>query len=61
MKTRWKDNFEYFALEQQFSTCYVLEEEEKFVEEEAATKDNKEGGGDDVKNDWDNGLETTRS
>jgi hypothetical protein len=52
MTTRWKDNFNNFAIEQCFSTCYVLEVEEKFVEVEVEIKDNIEGGEDELRDDW---------
>ena len=50
-----------FAMEQWFSTCSVLEIEEKFVEDEAAMGERGiQGGDDDERNDWDNGLATSR-
>jgi hypothetical protein len=47
--------------DQWFSTCPVREIEEKFMEDGAVTGDQEiEGGDDDERNDWDNGLATTR-
>ena len=61
IRTRWKEIFVHFATEQWFSTCSVLEIEERFVEDEAATGERGiQGGDDDERNDWDNGIGTSR-
>ena len=61
IRTRWKEKFVHFAMEQWFSTWSILEIEEKLVEDEAATGEQGiQGGVDDERNDWDNGLVTTR-
>src|SRR6185312_9528267 len=50
MRTRWKGKFVYFAMEQYFSTCSVLEIERKIREDEAAMGQRGiEGGDNDVK------------
>ena len=50
MRTRWKGKFVRFAIEQCFSTRYVLEIERKICEDEAAMGQRGiEGGDDDVK------------
>ena len=36
MRTRWKEKFVHFAMEQCFSTCSILEIERKIREDEAA-------------------------
>ena len=41
-------------MEQQFSTCSVLEFIEKIMEDDAVIKENMEGGEDE--NNWDGGL-----
>ena len=50
IRTRWKEKFVYFAMEQCFSTGSVLEIERKIHEDEAAMGQRGiEGGNDDVK------------
>jgi predicted aconitase len=49
MTTRWKDNFNNFAMELLFSTYSVLEVEEKLVEDEPVVRDNMEGGEDEMR------------
>ena len=50
MRTRWKEKFVHFVMEQCFSTCSILEIERKNHEDEAATGQREiEGGDDDVK------------
>ena len=50
MRTRWKEKFVHFAIEQCFSTGSVLEIERKIREYEAAMRQRGiEGGDDDVK------------
>ena len=50
MRTRWKGKSVHFAMEQCFSTHYVLEIERKIHEDEAAMGQRGiEGGDDDVK------------
>ena len=50
MRTRWKEKFVHFAMEQWFSTCSVLKIERKISEDEAAMgQQGIEGGDDDVK------------
>ena len=50
IRTRWKEKFVHFAMEQCFSTGYVLEIGRKIREDEAAMgQQGIEGGDDDVK------------
>ena len=50
IRTRWKEKFVHFAMEQCFNTCSVLEIERKIREDEAAMGQREiEGGDDDVK------------
>ena len=50
MRTRWKEIFVHFAMEQSFSTCSILEIERKIHEDEAAMGQRGiEGGDDDMK------------
>ena len=50
IRTRWKEKFVHFVMEQCFSTGYVLEIERKICEHEAAMGQRRiEGGDDDVK------------
>ena len=50
IRTRWKEKFVHFAMEQCFSICYDLEIERKIREDEAAMGQREiEGGDDDVK------------
>ena len=50
IRTRWKEKFMHFAMEQCFSTGSVLEIERKIREDEAAMRQRGiEGGDDDVK------------
>ena len=50
MRTRWKEKFVHFAMEQCFSTCYVLEIERKIREDEATMGQRGiEGGDNNVK------------
>ena len=50
IRTRWKEKFVYFAMEQCFSICSVLEIERKIREDEATMGQRGiEGGDDDVK------------
>ena len=50
IRTRWKEKFVHFAMEQCFSTASVLEIERKICEDEAAMGQRGiEGGDDDVK------------
>ena len=50
MRTRWKGKFVHFAMEQCFTTCFVLKIERKIREDEAAMGQREiEGGDDDVK------------
>ena len=50
MRTRWKEKFVHFAIEQCFSTCSFLETERKIREDEAAMGQRRiEGGDGDVK------------
>ena len=50
MRTRWKERFVYFAMEQCFSTRSILEFERKIHEDEAAMGQREiEGGDADVK------------
>ena len=50
IRTRWKEKFVHFAMEQCFSTGSVLEIERKICEDEAAMGQRGiEGGDDDVK------------
>ena len=57
IRTRWKGKFVHFAMEQCFSTCFVLETERKIHEDKAAMGQRRiEGGDDDVSNDWDHDL-----
>ena len=50
IKTRWKEKFVHFAMEQCFSTGSVLEIERKIREDAAAMRQQGiEGGDDDVK------------
>ena len=50
MRTHWKGKFEHFAMEQCFSTCFVLEIERKKIHEDEAAMGQRgiEGGDDDV-------------
>ena len=47
MRTRWKEKFVHFAMEQCFSTGSVLEIERKICEDEAAMGQRGIEGGDD--------------
>ena len=50
IRTRWKEKFIHFAMEQCFSTSSVLEIERKIREDAAAMRQQGiEGGDDDVK------------
>ena len=50
IRTRWKEKFVHFAMEQCFSIGSVLEIERKICEDEAAMRQRGiEGGDDDVK------------
>ena len=50
IRTRWKETFVHFTMEQCFSTCSVLEIETKIRENEAAMGQRGiEGGDDDMK------------
>ena len=50
IRTRWKEKFVHFAMEQWFSTGPVLEIERKICEDEAVMgQQGIEGGDDDVK------------
>ena len=50
IRTRWKEKFVHFAMEQCFSICSVLEIERKIREDEEAMRQRGiEGGDDDVK------------
>ena len=50
IRTRWKEKFVHFAMEQCFSICSVLEIKIKIREDEAAMGQRGiEGGDDDVK------------
>ena len=50
IRTRWKEKFVHFAMEQCFSICSVLEIERKIREDAAAMRQQGiEGGDDDVK------------
>ena len=50
IRTRWKEKFVHFAMEQCFSICSVLEIEIKICEDEAAMGQRGiEGGNDDEK------------
>ena len=50
IRTRWKEKFVHFAMEQCISTGSVLETERKIREDEAAMRQRGiEGGDDDVK------------
>jgi len=50
IRTRWKEKFVHFAMEQCFSICSVLEIKIKIHEDEAAMGQRGiEGGDDDVK------------
>ena len=50
IRTRWKEKFMHFAMEQCFSTCSILEIENKNREYEAAMGQRGiEGGDDDMK------------
>ena len=47
IRTRWKEKFVHFAMEQCFSICSVLEIERKIREDEAAMGQRGIEGGDD--------------
>ena len=47
MRTRWKEKFVHFAMEQCFSICSVLEIERKIREDEAVMEQRGIEGGDD--------------
>ena len=47
MRTRWKEKFVHFAMEQYFSTGSFLEIERKIREDEAAMRQRGIEGGDD--------------
>ena len=50
IRTRWKEKFVHFTIEQCFSICSVLEIEIKILEDEVAMGQRGiEGGDDDVK------------
>ena len=50
IRTRWKEKFVHFAMEQCFSTCSILEIERKIREDEATMGQRGiEGGDDDLK------------
>ena len=51
IRTRWKGKFVHFAMEQCFSTYFVLEIERKKIREDEAAMGQRgiEGGDDDVK------------
>ena len=49
IRTRWKEKFMHFAMEQCFGTGSVLEIERKIHEDEAAMRQRGIEGGDDVK------------
>ena len=50
IRTRWKEKFIHFAMEQCFSICSVLEIKRKIREDAAAMRQQGiEGGDDDVK------------
>ena len=50
IRTRWKEKFVYFAMDQCFSICYVLEIKRKICEVEATMGQRGiEGGDDDLK------------